>query len=286
MTAAPNGGGAAELPTVFIGSSSEAKRVASYLKDGLDHSGDCGEVTVWTQGVFGVSEYVLDGLEQQASAADFAVLVVTPDDVVASRGTDSPAPRDNVIFEAGLFMGALGRRRTFLVVEGRLRLPSDLAGLTWVPYTSPANGNYSAAMNSPVLRITEKIKKQGRRGPASTAEPLPEVTHRIAMEADDRAKVLAAELGLLCSNADAQGWSVKTNSPTTVRLVSPRGHRHTLSRHLEDPAQDRTDLRRFVGELRADGLRVNRSLRQAVPGPATDQMPSRRTRRWPWTNRA
>lgn len=261
----PNGG-APKLPTVFIGSSTEAKRVANYLKDGLDHSGDCGEVTVWTQGVFGVSEYVLDDLAQQAGAADFAVLVVTPDDVVSSRGTDSPAPRDNVIFEAGLFMGALGRRRTFLVVEGRLRLPSDLAGLTWVPYISPANGNYSAAMNSPVLRITEQIRKQGHRG---STEPLPAVTHRIAMDADDRAKMLMAELDLLCSNAEAQGWAVKTNSATTVRLVSPRGHRHTLSRHLEDPGQDRIDLRRFARELRADGLRVNRSLRQAVPGPRT-----------------
>jgi predicted nucleotide-binding protein len=99
VTAIPDGG-VPEPPTVFIGSSSGAKRVASYLKDGLDRSGDCGEVTVWTQGVFGVSEYVLDDLAQQASAADFAVLVVTPDDVVSSRGTDSPAPRDNVIFEA------------------------------------------------------------------------------------------------------------------------------------------------------------------------------------------
>jgi predicted nucleotide-binding protein len=57
----------------------------------------------------------------------------------------SPAqasPRDNVVFEAGLFGGALGIRRTFILHATGSKLPSDLLGLTSVRYdpavTSPA----------------------------------------------------------------------------------------------------------------------------------------------------
>ena len=39
---------------------------------------------------------------------DFAILVLTADDLVASRDVLSTAPRDNVLFELGLFMGGLG----------------------------------------------------------------------------------------------------------------------------------------------------------------------------------
>ena len=44
---------------------------------------------------------------------DFAVLVLTPDDITLSRGTTIASPRDNAIFELGLFMGTNGRNRTF-----------------------------------------------------------------------------------------------------------------------------------------------------------------------------
>jgi predicted nucleotide-binding protein len=46
---------------------------------------------------------------------DFAAFVVTADDVTASRGRRKASPRDNVVFEIGLFMGAIGRERTFVV---------------------------------------------------------------------------------------------------------------------------------------------------------------------------
>jgi predicted nucleotide-binding protein len=47
---------------------------------------------------------------------DFAILVLTPDDLTQSRGKQQPSPRDNVVFELGLFIGALGRDRVFMVV--------------------------------------------------------------------------------------------------------------------------------------------------------------------------
>ena len=67
---------------------------------------------------------------------DFAALILTPDDSVVSRGKNVPAARDNVIFELGLFLGALGPERVFIIhPRGKApRLPSDLAGVTLLAY--------------------------------------------------------------------------------------------------------------------------------------------------------
>jgi predicted nucleotide-binding protein len=123
-----------DKPIVFIGSSREALSVATPIRDGLL----CPELEVrlWTDGVFGPSRFPMEDLERQLEQADFAVLVAAADDRVSSRGKDSDAPRDNVIFELGLFMGALARLRTFIVVPRSvdLKIPTDILGLTPVLY--------------------------------------------------------------------------------------------------------------------------------------------------------
>jgi predicted nucleotide-binding protein len=101
------------LPLLFIGSSSESLAIAKELQAGLEY--DPVTVQIWTDGVFGASHFTLEDLEAQLAASDFAVLVATPDDVVSSRGKTGGAPRDNIVFELGLFMGALTRHRTFIV---------------------------------------------------------------------------------------------------------------------------------------------------------------------------
>jgi CAP12/Pycsar effector protein, TIR domain len=82
--------------------------VAEALQELLDRE---YEVRLWTHDVFELSQGVLESLLRCADQVDLAVLVLTADDVVASRGDVSCAPRDNVVFELGLFIGALGRER-------------------------------------------------------------------------------------------------------------------------------------------------------------------------------
>ena len=125
-----------ETPILFIGSSSESLPIAETVKAGLARVSLI--VRVWTDDVFGASRFPIDDLESQIAEADFAALVLGPDDKVVSRGRESDAPRDNVIFELGLFMGGLGRRRSFLVVprELEIKIPTDLLGLTPISYTS------------------------------------------------------------------------------------------------------------------------------------------------------
>lgn len=116
-------------PTVFIGSSSKGLWVAKRLRRCLAHTARC---TIWTQGVFGLAEGTLESLVKATKKYDFAVLVLTPDDLAKKQGKKRSIPRDNVIFELGLFMGALGKERTFIVQSRHklITLPSDLDGIT------------------------------------------------------------------------------------------------------------------------------------------------------------
>ena len=61
---------------------------------------------------------------------NFAIILFTQDDLTKSHGEEKPSPRDNLVFELGLFLGALGRERTILLIEsGNIKIPSDLYGV-------------------------------------------------------------------------------------------------------------------------------------------------------------
>ena len=64
-------------------------------------------------------------------------------------------PRDNLLFELGLFTGALGRARTFMVYcrDDKLHLPSDLAGVTAATYPAREDDNLEAALGPVCIRI-------------------------------------------------------------------------------------------------------------------------------------
>ncbi len=96
---------------------------------------------------------------------DFAILVLTPDDLVSSRNLDGPAPRDNVLFELGLFMGGLGRDRTFIIYDrtAQLKLPSDLAGVSAATFELHSSGNLQSSLGAAATRIEERIERLGLR---------------------------------------------------------------------------------------------------------------------------
>lgn len=149
-------------PSVFVGSSTEGLKIAKTLQVLLDHG--C-EVTIWSQGVFGLSQGTLESLVHALDQYDFAILVLTADDLVTSRETSSSAPRDNVLFELGLFMGGLGRERTFIVYDrtAGLKLPSDLAGVSAATFEPHASGNLQSALGAAATRVEEQIARLGVR---------------------------------------------------------------------------------------------------------------------------
>ncbi|HSS50658.1 MAG TPA: TIR domain-containing protein, partial [Thermoanaerobaculia bacterium] len=122
------------------------------------------ESTVWTDGVFEPSVGTLESLANALDRFDFAALVLTPDDLVVSRDSSCLAPRDNMMFELGLFMGRLGRSRTFVVAsqDSRLRLPSDLAGVTLIRFDPDRrDGNTRAALGPAATLIRQAIRDLG-----------------------------------------------------------------------------------------------------------------------------
>jgi hypothetical protein len=148
-------------PRVFIGSSVEGLAVAEAIQLGLDYDAEC---TMWSQGVFGLSAGTLETLCRAVKDFEFAILVLTPDDLVHKRGTARNSPRDNVVFELGLFMGALGRERTYIVRcrDEAIDLPTDLAGITVADYGRRSDGNLHAALGSVCTRIKTAIRTVGR----------------------------------------------------------------------------------------------------------------------------
>jgi hypothetical protein len=144
---------------VFIGSSSEGLPIAKAIQVNLDHA--C-EIVIWSQGVFGLSEGTLDTLVDKAGEFDFAILVVTPDDMTRSRRKKQQSPRDNVLLELGLFIGTIGRKRTFVVYDrtAGLKLPSDLAGVTLAGFQPPSGGTLQAAVGAACTQIETAINEQ------------------------------------------------------------------------------------------------------------------------------
>lgn len=147
---------------MFIGSSSEGHRIAQHVQVLLD---PVCEVELWSQGVFGLSQGTLESLILALGRFDFATLVLTADDMVVSRGSERPAARDNVIFELGLFIGALGRDRTFMVFDRTEppALPSDLAGITAATFEPHSSGNLEAALGAACTRIQRAVERLGVR---------------------------------------------------------------------------------------------------------------------------
>lgn len=156
-------GAADAKPRLFIGSSVEGLDIARAIESNLQH--DC-EGTVWTSGVFGPNRAPLETLLKECELADFAVVVLTPDDVVTKRDAKIPVARDNCIFELGLFMGQLGRDRAFYVHERNIKLglPSDLDGLVTLKYAARSDGNWDAALSPASTDVRKAIRKHGKRG--------------------------------------------------------------------------------------------------------------------------
>jgi CRP/FNR family cyclic AMP-dependent transcriptional regulator len=144
---------------IFIISSAEALEIARTIQNAFEYD---FTVVVWTDGVFRASWYPIESLERQLDQSDFAIAVAQPDDITHSRGEASPTTRDNVIFELGMFIGRIGRQRSFLI-EPRgeeVKLPSDLSGITAIPYKYDPK-NLAAAMGPACNRIRTIVRELG-----------------------------------------------------------------------------------------------------------------------------
>jgi hypothetical protein len=144
-------------PKIFIGSSLEAKDVAHAISTNLQRDAEC---TVWTDGVFGLSASNTESLMKQVRSSDFGAFVFSPDDATVIRGKLFNVARDNVVYELGLFSGALGPERCFFLTPlgSDIHLPSDLFGMTAGVYERKRrDGNMEAAVGPFCEKVRKKI---------------------------------------------------------------------------------------------------------------------------------
>lgn len=143
-----------DKPRIFLGSSGKQAKLLQALTRGLE---DIANVEPWTTS-FNPGTTTLERLVELAHEVDFAAFVFAQDDwTSASPASDHPetsqaSPRDNVVFEAGLFGGTLGMRRTFILHASGSKLPTDLLGLTSVRYEK-------ATTASEIKEICQKLRK-------------------------------------------------------------------------------------------------------------------------------
>jgi hypoxanthine phosphoribosyltransferase len=129
-----HGEAAARRPTIFLASSTEARQQLLQVGRWIEEAG--AEAKPWTRS-FGPGTVVFQELTSIAQKVDGVVVLLTPDDLTTSRGRQSKTPRNNLLFELGVFVGALPASRVALVRvsddKGRPPLlPSDLNGLTCI----------------------------------------------------------------------------------------------------------------------------------------------------------
>jgi hypothetical protein len=157
-------------PLLFIGCSSESLEVAYGAQANLQ---DVADVVVWDQGIFGLSQNILDALLDRLDDSQFGLFIFAPDDLVKIRGTEMRATRDNVIFEVGLFIGRLGVKRTFIILPKNapdLHLPADIMGrtaATYMPFDRP--GLWQSALAPACRRIKAEIEAVLKRRAQQTA---------------------------------------------------------------------------------------------------------------------
>ena len=223
-------------PALFVGSSSESLDIAYAVQRNLE---DVAEVVVWTQGIFELTKSYLESLVEALDDTEFGLFVFGADDVVRIRGTQMSAPRDNVVFELGLFIGRLGRDRTFILTPKSaedLHLPTDLLGVSTATFERPSRADWLAAALGPAcFDIRQAIRKHTvLRNPESPK----------ASEMGPLLPVLIPEPQRkhLFNIADGKTKGYKGGGTVRAEL-----------RHLRSIGLIRKHADRHIGELKSDG---------------------------------
>ena len=150
-----------DKPRIFLGSSAAQTKLLQSLTRGLE---DIAHVEPWTAS-FNPGTTTLGRLLELTREVDFAAFVFARDDwtikgaASAASEAGQASPRDNVVFEAGLFGGVLGMQRTFILHASGAKLPTDLLGLTSIRYGEELTPAEIKSINQ---KLRKAIETEGR----------------------------------------------------------------------------------------------------------------------------
>ena len=258
-----------DKPRIFLGSSGQQQKLLQALTRGLE---DVAHVQPWTTS-FNPGTTTLERLLELTREVDFAAFVFARDDwtTKSSPASDQSesgqaSPRDNVVFEAGLFGAALGMRRTFILHASGAKLPSDLLGLTCLRYGDAVTAAEVRLVNQKLRKAIEDEWRAARiegmwwqfsLTERSSEEPSAVSLLRISRERDGSLKLVGRswqEDGTL----SARYWSeaAKERKDPLGIFYYWNGER---PRHANAPRLDGTGEIRLESADRAAGYWITRS---------------------------
>lgn len=150
------------LINIFIISSSEAIELAKAVSTNLDGY----NTTIWDRSVFLPGETPVGSLVKSIGRNDFAIVILSPDDLTKSRGTNYASPRDNVIYEFGMCTALLGIERTIYLFPKSpvVKIPSDINGINGIPYNyHPTHANLPNLLRPATNLVETTVNALGPR---------------------------------------------------------------------------------------------------------------------------
>lgn len=143
------------LPKVIVFSSSERKSVRDRLINALK---DVCIATSWDKGFFPISQTAYSAFQHLANQYDFAIIILSPDDMVKCRGKAYMQPRDNLLFELGVSF-QFPQKRIIIFSHEDCRIPGDIDGFQRIVWTDPMSDfDFS---NKIIKHITDITNEEG-----------------------------------------------------------------------------------------------------------------------------
>lgn len=95
---------------------------------------------------------VIEKFEAHGASAEFAVVLLTPDDLGKAQNEAElrPRARQNVVFELGYFIAKLGRSRVVVLNKG-VEEPSDVRGLMYIKF--PEGGQWKVDLSRELANV-------------------------------------------------------------------------------------------------------------------------------------
>jgi hypothetical protein len=130
---------------VFLGYCSRSQAIANAIQTSVRAAG--ASVHDWAMD-FRAGASILDEIEAARVRCGRGIFVFSEDDPLEGPAGQA-APRDNVVFEAGVFIGTKGARNCLIVRVGNAKMPADLGGTIYV----------SLAAGGDVSTIDEQVRQ-------------------------------------------------------------------------------------------------------------------------------
>jgi Predicted nucleotide-binding protein containing TIR-like domain len=115
---------------IFLGYSSQATEAANAIHRFLS---DTLKLRVFDWHDFRAGDTIWESIERAERLTNCGLFLFMADDKLTTGSKREFAPRDNVVYEAGYFAGAKGRKDSLVIREEGAKVPTDLGGILYLP---------------------------------------------------------------------------------------------------------------------------------------------------------